>query len=185
MLLCDKTILKYLDENKISIHPFDSENLGPSSYDLTLAKQIAVFPTEGDHLIDPHKEIEMNTFTIKQNKHLVIKPNQLVLGSTKEYIELPGDIAARIEGRSSLARLGVVIHSTGGFVDAGFKGNLTLEMSNLGDRPVKLYYGMRIAQLTFIKQDGCSKYPYDVDGKYQHQKETTKSRIYQDFRESK
>lgn len=180
MLLSDRTIKQLVKQDKLIVRPFKLENLGGSSLDLTLGDEILTFKTERG-IIDPRKKANMRSKRINK-EGISLNPNQFLIASTQEYIGLPNDLVARIEGRSSIARLGVVVHSTGGFVDAGFEGTLTLEMSNLNNVPVKLYPGMRIAQLTFIQQDKPSEQPYGKRGKYQRQKGPTGSRIHLDFK---
>jgi len=185
MLLCDHTIRQLIARGEIVIEPFDESLVGPSSIDLRLGNEFRVFERTRIDAIDPRKPIEELTklIVIKDDEAFVIHPGEFVLATTLEYIKLPNYIAARIEGRSSLARLGIVVHSTGGFVDAGFEGQLTLEMSNLNQVPVKLYPGMRIAQLAFIIQDRPSEVPYGKrkTSKYYKQRGPTPSMIYKDF----
>lgn len=180
MLLSDRTIKKLVREGKLTIDPFKTKNLGGSSLDLTLNHKMLTFNSLKGY-IDSREPIDTKLNKINE-EGIFLNPNKLYIASTNEYIGLPNDIVARIEGRSSLARLGVVIHSTGGFVDAGFEGTLTLEISNLNSVPVKIYPDMRIAQLTFIRQDHPSENPYGKRGKYQGQKGPTGSKIHLDFK---
>ncbi len=185
MILSDRTILRLIREGKIVIEPFDESLIGPSSIDLRLGDEFVVFERTKLSVIDPKTPIEEYTKRIKVDKSegFVIHPGEFVLATTLEYIKLPDDIAARIEGRSSIARLGLIVHSTGGFVDAGFEGQLTLEMSNINRIPIKVYPGMRIAQLAFIKQDSPSEVPYwkRKGSKYIKQRGPTPSKIHLDF----
>lgn len=184
MLLSDKTIKKLVEQGELIIRPFNPEHLGGSSLDLTLSRESLTFNGRQKPFIDPKEHTKMNRIHIDEGG-IFLQPEQFLIASTQEYIGLPDDIVARIEGRSSLARLGIVVHSTGGFIDAGFEGTLTLEMSNLNTVPVKIYPAMRIAQLTFLRQDKPSKRPYGKRGKYQGQKGPTKSKIFLDFEEEK
>ncbi len=188
MLLSDRSIVDLVRKGEIIIEPFDESMLGPSSLDLRLGSEFLVFERTRIDVIDPHKPIEKFTKSIKVNEgeYFVIHPGEFVLATTLEYIKLPNYIAARIEGRSSLARLGLIIHSTGGFVDAGFEGQLTLEMSNLNIVPVKLFPSMKIAQIAFILQDKPSKVPYGEreSSKYHKQRGPIPSKIYMDFNKS-
>lgn len=179
LLLSDKTIKRLVKDGELDIRPFKIENLGGSSLDLTLSEEILTFESTRGYL-DPKEKVTMNSTHINDDG-IFLSPNRFIIASTQEYIGLPDNLVARIEGRSSLARLGLVIHSTGGFIDAGFEGNLTLEVSNLNSIPVKIYKGMRIAQLTFIRQDLPSENPYGERGKYQGQDGPTGSKIHRDF----
>lgn len=169
-----------MEQGKLTIRPFNPQHLGGSSLDLTLSEKGLTFNEHKKPFIDPKEPTEMKKLQFDK-EGIFLRPEQFLIASTREFISLPDNIVARIEGRSSLARLGIVVHSTGGFVDAGFQGNLTLEMSNLNVLPVKLYPGMRIAQLTFLRQDKSSKKPYGKRGKYQGQKGPTSSKIFLDF----
>ena len=114
----------------------------------------------------------------------MLHPGEFVLGSTLEYIELPNDLVSRVEGKSSLGRLGLLIHSTAGYVDPGFKGHLTLELSNVSNLPITLYYGMKIGQLSYVRLTTSAEYPYgspELGSKYQGQSDPTASKVHQDF----
>lgn len=185
MLLSDGSILELVEKGELIIEPFDKSLLGPSSLDLRLGNEFLIFERTRIDVIDPHRPIDkfVKLVRINDNEHFIIHPNEFILATTLEYIKLPNYLAARIEGRSSLARLGLIIHSTGGFIDAGFEGQLTLEMSNLNNVPVKLFPGMRIAQIAFILQDKPSIKPYSErkTSKYHKQKGPVASKIYLDF----
>ena len=185
MILCDQSILELVRKGEIIIEPFDPELIGPSSVDLRLGNEFLIFERTRIDVIDPRKPIDSFTkrIVIEKGENFVIHPGEFVLATTLEYIKLPDYIAARIEGRSSLARLGIVVHSTGGFIDAGFEGQLTLEMSNLNIVPIKLYPGMKIAQLAFMLQDKPSKIPYGKrkSSKYYGQRGPVPSKIHLDF----
>ena len=185
MLLSDSTIKELVQKNKIKIKPFDPSLVGPSSVDLRLGKQFVVFKPVKDSLIDIREKIPEDVYeVVEAESELIIKPQQFILGHTLETIELPKYISARLEGRSSLARLGIVIHSTGGFIDAGFKGQITLEITNINSIPIKLHVGMRVAQLAFELLDKPAETPYYMrkSSKYLNQKGATLSKIYEDFK---
>ncbi len=186
MLLSDITIRELMRKREIVIEPYDESLIGPSSIDLRLGHEFIFFDRIKIEAIDPRRPIDdyLEKVYVEENKPLILHPGQFVVATTLEYIKLPPHISARIEGRSSIARLGVIVHSTGGFVDAGFEGQLTLEMSNINMVPVKLYPKMRIAQLAFFLQDKPSKVPYNKrkTSKYIQQKGPTPSRIYLDFK---
>jgi dCTP deaminase len=114
----------------------------------------------------------------------MLHPGEFVLGSTLEHIELPNDLVSRVEGKSSLGRLGLLIHSTAGYVDPGFKGHLTLELSNVSNLPITLYYGMKIGQLSYVRLSTDAEFPYgspELGSKYQGQSDPTASKVHQDF----
>ncbi len=185
MLLSDRTIIELIRKGELIIEPFDEKLVGPSSVDLRLGNDFIMFDRKRIEAIDPRKPVDdyLEYIHVNDGDFLVLHPGQFVIASTLEYIKLPSYISARIEGRSSLARLGLIIHSTGGFVDAGFEGTLTLEMSNINIVPIKLYPKMKIAQLAFILQDKPSLVPYNKreTSKYLAQKGPTPSRIHLDF----
>lgn len=185
MLLCDRTIKELVKKGELVIDPYDESLVGPSSIDLRLGTKFLFFNPSRIDVIDPKKPLRETLYPVEiaLGDFIILHPNQFVIATTLEYIKLPPHISARIEGRSSLARLGIIIHSTGGFVDAGFEGQLTLEMSNINVVPVKLYAGMRIAQLAFILQDKPSEVPYNKrsTSKYVGQRGPTPSKIFRDF----
>jgi len=185
MILSDRTILELVNKGELVIEPFDVELVGPSSMDLRLGNEFLIFERSKIEVIDPRRPLENFTrrIFVEDGDYFIIHPGEFVLASTLEYIKLPDYIAARIEGRSSLARLGIVVHSTGGFVDAGFEGQLTLEMSNLNIVPIKLYPRMKVAQLAFLIQDKPSEIPYGKrrTSKYFKQRGPLPSKIYLDF----
>jgi len=186
MLLSDRTIKELIKKGELVIKPFSEELIGPSSIDLRLGNEFIFFNRLKIEAIDPSRPIDEYVERVKigNDKPLILHPGQFIIATTLEYIKLPSYISARIEGRSSIARLGVIVHSTGGFVDAGFEGQLTLEMSNINIVPVKLYPGMKIAQLAFFMQDKPSETPYSKrkSSKYIKQEGPTPSKIYLDFK---
>lgn len=183
MILSDVDIKKYLKSGKIKIKPEPdlSIALGSSSLDLRLSNIFRVFDHRAISVIDPFKSDRSVTteVNISDNKSFVLHPQEFVLAMTKEYLELPADISARLEGRSSLGRLGIVIHSTAGSISAGFRGNLTLELANMGRIPVILYPGMRICAISFEELSSPSEKPYwqRKNAKYLNQKTPGESKL--------
>ncbi len=179
MILSDTDIIKEIKKGHVKIEPFIEERVQPASIDLTLKNSFRVFSHQHSALIDPKEAINSYTEEVKieAGKPFIIHPGEFVLGSTQETVEIPTDMVARIEGKSSLGRLGVIIHATAGFVDPGFKGNLTLEISNVGKIPVALYPDMRIAQLSLMYLSSPATHPYGVKNNYQGQTGATESRL--------
>ena len=179
MVLSDTDILKEIKKGHVKIVPFNEERVQPSSVDLTLKNSFRVFSHQHAALIDPKEPVSTYTdeIKIKDGKPFIIHPGDFVLGSTEEFVEIPIDMVARIEGKSSLGRLGIIIHATAGFVDPGFKGDLTLEISNVGKIPVALYPGMRIAQLSLMYLSSPATQPYGVKNNYQGQTGATEAKI--------
>ena len=188
MILSDRDIKKYLDSGKITVEPLNDRNLQiqPSSIDLRLGKYYKIFHHMKKAYIDPLKDNAdeyTELFEIKGHDPFILHPKEFVLGCTKERISISDDLVARVEGRSSLGRLALLVHATAGYVDPGFCGNLTLELSNVGKMPIALYPGMRICQLSFSKISTKADMPYGHpkrDSKYQNQKGPTNSRIHLD-----
>lgn len=167
MILSDRTIKEYLDEGRISIEPSSLRDIQPASMDLRLSNEFRI----------PEKNyiIKGNTYTLY--------PGEFILGSTQEYIKIPDDIVARVEGRSSMGRLGVTMHITAGFIDPGFEGRITLEIANLGNSPVRLCAGQRVCQIVFETMTTPASIPYGHearDSKYMYQTRPECSRIKQD-----
>lgn len=189
MLLSDHTIKKYLQTGQLVITPYLNENVQPSSIDLLLDPTFRIFRTIHKAFIDIRTDTSAELTELVQvaeDEGLVIHPGNFILGSTVEHVEIPNNLVARLEGRSSIGRLGIVIHSTAGYIDPGFKGNITLEISNLSNIPVKLYPRMRIAQLSFEELTTPADAPYGSDklahkSKYQNQSGPVSSRIDADF----
>jgi dCTP deaminase len=183
VILSDATIREHLDAGRIVIDPLLEGAIQPSSVDLRLAAQFRVFANHRYPFIDVRQEQPELTELIEvpADEAFVLHPGEFVLGATFERIALPDDVVARIEGKSSLGRLGLVIHATAGFVDAGFDGDVTLELSNMATLPILLYPGMRIAQLAFFELDRPSERPYGAGAsgsKYQGQRGPTASRYH-------
>jgi len=187
MVLSDRTIKEEISRGRIVIDPLDLSCVQPASVDVHLDNKFLVFKT-GNHpvCIDVRqKQDTLNELiTIQDEQPFYLQPGEFVLASTLEYIVVPDDIVGRLEGKSSLGRIGLLIHSTAGFVDPGWKGNLTLELSNAAKLPIALYYRMRIGQISFLRLTTPVEKAYGSDGlgsKYQGQVEPTASRYYQDF----
>ena len=177
-VLSDGTIRRLVDEGRIVIDPWDPELVQPASVDLRLGGSFRVFHNHRTSAIDL-REPPTNLTEEVTGEMFVIHPGEFVLGVTEEYVELPDDIVARIEGKSSLGRLGLIVHATAGFVDPGFKGTLTLEITNLTRVPIKLYPGLLIAQLSFMTLDAPAERPYGSEAlgsHYQGQTAATESR---------
>jgi dCTP deaminase len=186
MLLSDKSIKDAKEKGKIDIDPFFEDCIQPSSVDLHLDKTFLIFNKEQHTVIDVREKPEglMKPIEIKEDEAFVLHPGEFVLGSTLERIKLSNDIAARIEGKSSLGRLGLLIHSTAGYVDPGWDGNLTLELSNVSPLPIKLYFKMKIGQISFAMMTTPVDRPYgssELKSHYQGQKVPVASKFYEDF----
>ena len=187
MVLSDRSIRQELDQGRIVINPLDASDIQPASVDLHLDRKVLVFSNSSRPYIDIKQSLEQLTemVELEDDSPFILHPGEFVLGSTKENIELPEDLVARLEGKSSLGRIGLVIHSTAGFVDPGWKGHLTLELSNLARLPITLYYGMKIGQISFLRLTTAAERLYGsqaLGSKYQGQTEPTPSRIHQDFK---
>jgi dCTP deaminase len=183
MILSDRSIRAALATGHIRIDPLDEDAVQPSSVDVRIASSFRVFANHRHLAIDPHQVQPDLTDAVEKvdGEPFVLHPGEFVLGSTLERITLPDDIVARLEGKSSLARLGLVVHSTAGFIDAGFDGDVTLELSNVATLPILLHPGMRVAQLAFFQLDQPAEHPYGsrkVGSKYQGQRGPTASRYH-------
>jgi dCTP deaminase len=188
MILSDKTIREELAAGRIEIEPLDDSCIQPSSVDLHLDRYFRVFLNHTMGLIDVKQNLEDLTglVEIAEDGMFILHPGEFVLGSTSERVALPNDLVARLEGKSSLGRLGLLIHSTAGFVDAGWNGHLTLELSNVANLPITLYPGMKIGQISFLRMTTPADRPYgskDVGSKYQGQRGPTPSRYWENFRD--
>ena len=185
-VLADRDIRAALQEGRIRVDPYDPACLQPSSVDLHLDREFRVFHNHRYPHIDPRMEQSDLTelTTVDGDEPFILHPGEFVLGQTLEWVELPDDIVARLEGKSSLGRLGLLIHSTAGYVDPGWRGNLTLELSNVSNLPIALYPGMRIGQISFLVLSSPVERPYGSPGlgsKYQGQSEPTESAFHRDF----
>ena len=152
MVLSDRTIRQYIEEGRIKIDPYDPDELQPASVDLHFDKRVLVFRNNTAGYLDLRKDSVDLTEEVEivPDVPFMLHPGEFVLGSTLEHIEIPNDLVARLEGKSSLGRIGLLIHSTAGYVDPGWKGHLTLELTNVSRIPITLYYGMRIGQISFL-----------------------------------
>lgn len=166
MVLSDRDIKKYIQEKKIIVKPspdFETQ-LGSNSLDLRLGENFRIFDHSKYPYIDPFKknigEEITREITKSKEEPFIIQPGEFALGTTIEYVEIPDDLVGTLEGRSSIGRLGVIVHSTAGSIECGFKGNITLELANLGKMPVALYPGMRICSLSFMKLTSPAEVPY-------------------------
>jgi dCTP deaminase len=186
MVLSDRSIREALAAGQIKIDPFDDDCIQPSSVDLHVDQYFRLFRNHTSRVIDVRENQEDLTELVATGEEpLILHPGEFVLGSTKEKVTLPTDLVARLEGKSSLGRLGLLIHSTAGFVDAGWDGNLTLELSNVANLPITVYPGMKIGQISFLQMTTAADKPYGSAGlqsKYQGQWGPTPSRYADNFR---
>ncbi len=185
-VLSDRDIRASIEAGQIVVRPYDPVDLQPSSVDLHLDRSFRVFRNNRYAFIDVRKPQPDLTelVTVENDEPFVLHPGEFVLGQTLEWVELPVDIVARLEGRSSLGRIGLLIHSTAGYVDPGWKGNLTLELSNVANLPIALYFGMKIGQISFELMSSPVDRPYgspSLGSKYQGQSEPTASAFHRDF----
>ena len=187
-VLSDRTIKEELAASRLVIEPLDEANIQPASIDLQLDRVFRIFRVTRRPFVDGRQPMDDLTelVTIEDEEPFIIQPGTFVLGSTLEHVTLPDDIVARVDGRSSLGRLGLLVHATAGSVDPGWTGKLTLELSNQSQMPIALYYGMKISQISFLRMSTPVDRPYGSESlasKYQGQTGPTPSRIFQDFRE--
>jgi len=188
-VLSDRTIREELASGRIVIDPFDEGALQPASVDLRLNSSFRLFRVTSRPYIDVREPVDDLTelVEIAPDEPFVIQPGTFFLGSTVETISLPDDIVARVDGKSSLGRLGLLVHATAGYVDPGWSGRLTLELSNQSQMPIALYYGMRVAQISFLRLSSPVDRPYgspELGSKYQGQTGPTASRISREFTEN-
>ena len=187
MILSDGTLRSALAEGRIGVEPLAPDAIQPSSVDLRIDRQFRVFANHRYPFIDVREDQQDLTelLEVTDDEPFMLHPGEFALGATFERVTLPNDLVARLEGKSSLGRLGLVIHSTAGFVDAGFDGYLTLELSNVATLPIALYAGMKIGQLAFFQLDAPAEHPYgsrETGSKYQGQRGPTASRYHLNFR---
>jgi dCTP deaminase len=190
VLLSDRDIRSEIDRNRVVLDPFDAEMIQPSSVDVRLDRYFRVFENHRYPHIDPAEDQPDLTRPVEPtgDDPFILHPGEFVLGSSYEVITLPDDIAARLEGKSSLGRLGLLTHSTAGFIDPGFSGHVTLELSNVATLPIKLWPGMKIGQLCFFQLSSPSEHPYGsakYGSRYQGQRGPTPSRSFQHFHRTK
>ena len=186
MVLSDRTIRRLLAEGAIAIDPYDEALLQPSSVDVRVDRYFRVFHNARYPYIDVREPQEDLTelVEVEEEQPFILHPGEFVLGSTLERITLPDDLVARLEGKSSLGRLGLLIHSTAGFIDPGWDGHVTLELSNVANLPITIYFGMKIGQLSFVQLTEPAETPYGsalLGSKYQGQRGPTPSRYWQNF----
>ncbi|MFC4495819.1 dCTP deaminase [Streptomyces ovatisporus] len=186
MLLSDKDIRAEIDSGRVRIEPYDSAMVQPSSIDVRLDRFFRVFENHRYPHIDPAVEQADLTRLIEAHgdEPFILHPGEFVLASTYEVVTLPDDIASRLEGKSSLGRLGLLTHSTAGFIDPGFSGHVTLELSNVATLPIKLWPGMKIGQLCMFRLTSPAEHPYGSalhGSRYQGQRGPTPSRSYLKF----
>jgi dCTP deaminase len=188
MVLSDRTIRRLLDDGRIGIDPFADELVQPSSVDVRVDRFFRVFRNSRYPFIDVKEPMDDLTelVEVEDSDPFILHPGEFVLGSTLERITLPDDLVARLEGKSSLGRLGLLIHSTAGFIDPGWDGHVTLELSNVANLPITIYVGMKIGQLSFVQLSEPAERPYGAAGigsKYQGQAGPTPSRYWRNFEE--
>jgi dCTP deaminase len=186
VLLSDRDILAEIDARRISVEPYDESMIQPSSIDFRLDRYFRVFENHRYPHIDPAADQSDLTRVVEADgdEPFILHPGEFVLGSTYEVVSLPDDIAARVEGKSSLGRLGLLTHATAGFVDPGFSGHVTLELANVATLPIKLYPGMKIGQLCFFRLTSPAEHPYGsakYGSRYQGQRGPTPSKSFQNF----
>lgn len=185
-VLSDRTIKEALAAGRLGIDPLDADAIQPASVDLRLDSAFRIFRVTGRPYVDVHHPMEDLTelVEIQPEEPFILHPGTFCLGSTVETITVPNDLVARVDGKSSLGRLGLLVHATAGYVDPGWNGKLTLELSNQSQMPIALYYGMRIAQISFLTMTSTVDRPYgspSLGSKYQGQTGPTPSRISREF----
>jgi dCTP deaminase len=186
VVLSDRSIREELASGGIVIDPLDENAIQPSSVDVHVDRYFRVFRNDTTPYIDPKRAQEDLTelVEVEDDKAFILHPGEFVLGSTRERVALGTDLVARLEGKSSLGRLGLLIHSTAGFVDAGWDGHLTLELSNVANLPIAIYPGMKIGQVSFLRMTSEAETPYGSEtagSKYKGQRGPTPSRYYLNF----
>lgn len=188
MVLSDRSIKEELEKGRIVIRPLDPSLIQPASVDIRLDKRLLVFRNARRPYIDVRQRVDDLTemVEIEKDAPFILHPGEFVLASTLEHIEVPDDIVGRLEGKSSLGRIGLLIHSTAGYVDPGWKGRLTMELTNVARLPITLYREMHIAQISFLRLTTPAERLYGSEGlgsKYQGQEEATASRYHENFPE--
>ncbi|MGN6760083.1 MULTISPECIES: dCTP deaminase [unclassified Leifsonia] len=186
MLLSDRDIKAELGAGRIALEPYEPEMVQPSSIDVRLDRFFRLFDNHKYPFIDPAEDQpELTRFVeVDADQPFILHPGEFVLGSTFEMVSLPDDVAARLEGKSSLGRLGLLTHSTAGFIDPGFSGHVTLELSNVATLPIKLWPGMKIGQMCFFRLSSAAERPYgsaEYASRYQGQRGPTASRSHLNF----
>ena len=187
MILSDHTIHEEIAAGRIVIDPLDPGCVQPSSVDLHVDRYFRVFRNHTHSLIDVKENQEDLTELVEigDEDRFILHPGEFVLGSTAERVGVPPDLVGRLDGKSSLGRLGLLIHSTAGFIDPGFHGHITLELSNVATLPITVYPGMKIGQISFLRMTTAADQPYgsaSMGSKYQGQRGPTPSRYFENFR---
>lgn len=188
MILSDRTIREEIAAGRIVIDPYDERLVQPSSIDVRISHLFRVFRNHTSAVIDVKADQAGLTELVEMpedgSEAFMLHPGEFVLGSTLERVAVPDDLVGRVEGKSSLGRLGLLIHSTAGFIDAGFDGHITLELANVASLPITLYPGMKIGQVSFMRMTTPAEYPYGAGAsgsKYQGQRGPTPSRYFENF----
>jgi len=186
VLLSDRDLRAEIASGRVRLEPYDEAMVQPSSVDVRLDKYFRLFDNHKYPFIDPAEDQPDLTrlIEIERDEPFILHPGEFVLGSTFEVVTMPDDLAARLEGKSSLGRLGLLTHSTAGFIDPGFSGHVTLELSNVATLPIKLWPGMRVGQLCFFRLSSPTENPYGsakYGSRYQGQRGPTASRSFQNF----
>ena len=189
MLLSDRDIRAEVAARRVHLEPFEPEMIQPSSIDVRIDRYFRLFDNHKYAVIDPAQDQPDLTrmIEVRPDEPFVLHPGEFVLGSTFELVTLPDDIAARLEGKSSLGRLGLLTHSTAGFIDPGFSGHVTLELSNVATLPIRVWPGMTIGQMCFFRLSSAAERPYGAGAsgsRYQGQRGPTASRSHQNFHRS-
>jgi dCTP deaminase len=187
VILSDRDVKAQIEAGRIVIEPYDATCIQPSSVDVKISNLFRVFRNHTAGVIDVKKDMTDLTelVEIPMDGVFMLHPGEFVLGSTLERVGVPDDLVARVEGKSSLGRLGLLIHSTAGFIDAGFDGHVTLELANVANLPITLYPGMKIGQVSFMKMTSPAENPYGSGAKgskYQGQRGPTPSRYFENFK---
>jgi dCTP deaminase len=187
VILSDRDLRAEIDGGRIIIEPYDATCVQPSSIDVKVSNLFRVFRNHTAAVLDVKKDLSDLTelVEVEPDGVFMLHPGEFVLGSTLERVAVPYDLVARVEGKSSLGRLGLLIHSTAGFVDAGFDGHVTLELANVANLPITLYPGMKIGQISFMKMTSPAEKPYGSGAngsKYQGQRGPTPSRYFENFK---
>lgn len=186
-VLADRDIHAAIERGEIVVRPFDPGDVQPASVDLHLDRKFRVFRNNRYPYIDlrqPQPDLT-ELLEIRDDEPFILHPGEFVLGQTLEWVEIPDDLLAHLDGKSSLGRVGLLIHSTAGYVDPGWKGTLTLELSNVANLPIALYFGMKIGQISFVRMTSPVDRPYgspELGSKYQGQSEPTASAFHRDFK---
>ena len=186
MILSDRDLRVLLDSRRLIVEPLGPNAIQPSSVDLRVGSQFRVFANTRYPFIDVRQPMEGLTELVEAspNEPFILHPGEFVLGTTLERVDIPDDLVGRLEGKSSLGRLGLLIHSTAGFVDPGFRGHLTLELSNVANLPITIYPAMKIGQISFFKMSSPAENPYGagrLKSKYLDQEGPTPSRYWENF----